>query len=109
MIIQSRFIDSEDSNYPKQALHIFAENAPVSTYNDTMLNQLAGLPTEIEAIDIAPSNCGFTESDIIVAQNCKPSDTGGLVKCLKLKLEAKIMLTVNVDVQDRLINGQTGL
>ena len=109
MITQSRFIDSEDSNYPKQALHIFAENAPVSTHSDTMLNQLAGLPIEIDAIDIVLSNYGFTESDIIAAQNRKPSDTGGLVKCLTLKLEAKAMLTVNIDVQDRLINGQIGV
>ena len=109
MIIQSRFIDSEDSNYPKQALHIFAENTPLSTHNDTMLIQLVGLPIEIEAIGIVPSNCGFTESDIIAAQNRKPSNTGGLVKCLTLKLEAKVMLTVNVDVQERLINGQIGV
>ena len=109
MIIQSRFIDGEDSNYPKQALHIFAENAPVSTHNDTMLNQLSGLPIEIKAIDIVPSNCGFTGSDIIAAQNHKPSDTGGLAKSLILKLEAKVMLAVNVDVQDRLINGQIGV
>ena len=40
MTIQSRYIDSEDS-----------------------------LPIEIKAIDIIPSNCGFTESDIIAAQN----------------------------------------
>ena len=109
MIIQSRFIDGEDSHYPKQALHPFAENAQVLIHNDTMLNQLAGSPTEIEAINIVPSNCGFTESDIIAAQNRKPSDTGGLVKCLTLKLKAKVMLTVNVDVQDRLINGQIGV
>ena len=105
MVIQSRFIDSEDSNYPKQALHI-CNKCLISTHNDTMLNQLAGLPIEIEAIDIVPSDCGFTESGIIAAPNRRPSDTGGLVKCLTLKLEAKVMLTVNVDVQDRLINGQ---
>ena len=57
-----------------------------------MLNQLAGLPIKNEAIDIVPSNCGFTENDIIVTQN------------RKLKLEAKVMITVNLDVQDRLIN-----
>ena len=49
-MIQSRFIDSEDSNYPRQALHIFAENAPVSRQNHCMLNQFAGLPIEIGAI-----------------------------------------------------------
>ena len=109
MMIQSRYIDSEDSNYPRQALHIFAENALVSARNNSMLNQLAGLPIEIETRDIVPSNCGFTESDIIAAQNHKSSDTGGLVKCLKLKLEAKALLTVNLEVQDRLINGQIGV
>ena len=109
MMIQSRFIDSEDSNYPRQALHIVAENVPVSTHNGSILNQLVGLSTEIEAIDIVPSNCGFTESDIIASQNCKRSGTGGLVKCLKLKLAAKVMHTVNLDVQDRLTNEQSGV
>ena len=41
-------------------------------------------------------------------QNGKPTDTDCLVKCLKLKLEAKVMLTVNVDVQDSLINVLNG-
>ena len=74
-----------------------------------MLNQLAVLPIDIDAIRIVPSNCGFTESDIISTQNRKPADTGGLVKCLKLKLEAKVMLTVNLDAQKKLINGQIGV
>ena len=109
MMTQSRFIDSGDSDYPKQSLHILAENVPLSTHNNSMLNQLACLSLEIEAIKIVPYNCQFTESDIIAAQNRKLSDTGGLVKCCKLKLEAKVMLTVNLDVQDRLINEQIGV
>ena len=28
---------------------------------------------------------------------------------LKLKICAKVMLTINIDIQDRLINGQTGI
>ena len=72
--------------------------------NDSMSIQLAGLPIEIEAIDIVPINCGFTESDITAAQNRKPSDTGGLVICFKLKVEAKVMLTVNLGIQNWLIN-----
>ena len=69
----------------------------VLTQNDSMLNQLVDLPIEIEAIDIVLSNCGFTESDIIAAQNCKLSDSGGLVKCLKSKLEANVMLNLILD------------
>ena len=55
---------------PRQILHIFIENAPLSTKNEGMLNELAGVQMEIEAIDIVPSNCGFNESDIVAAQNC---------------------------------------
>ena len=45
---------------------------------------------------------------ILAAQNQKQTNTGGLTKLLKLKIGAKLMLTVNVDIQDRLIYGQTG-
>ena len=38
----------------------------------------------------------------------KPTNTGGLAKLLKLNVGAKVMLTVNIDIQDRLINDQTG-
>ena len=57
MMTQSRFIDSGDSNYPKQSLHILAENVPLSTHNNSMLNQLACLSLDIEAIKIVPYNC----------------------------------------------------
>ena len=49
----------------------------------------------------------FSEVHLIIIG--KMSDTRGLAKCLTLKLEAKVMLTVNVDVQDSLINGQIGV
>ena len=36
--------------------------------------------------------------------NRKHTETGGLAKSLQLKIGAKVMLTVNIDIQDRLIN-----
>ena len=42
------------------------------------------------------------------AQDEKQTKTGGLAKLLKLKIVAKVMSTVNIEIQDRLINGQTG-
>ena len=42
------------------------------------------------------------------AQNRKQSETGGLAFILNVKLGARVMLTVNIDLQDRLINGQIG-
>jgi hypothetical protein len=37
--IQSRTITPDDENYPSDALHIFAENAPVDEYNIDRLKQ----------------------------------------------------------------------
>ena len=38
--IQSRSIPSSDSNYPHDALHIWAENQPDNEYNVIKLNQI---------------------------------------------------------------------
>ena len=45
---------------------------------------------------------------IQAAQKQKQTITGDLAKLLKLKIGAEVMLAVNIDIQDRLINGQTG-
>ena len=45
---------------------------------------------------------------IQAAQDQKQTNTGGLGKFLKLNIDAKVMLKVNVDIEDRLTNGQTG-
>ena len=44
---------------------------------------------------------------IQAAKNQKHRNTG-LTKLLKMKIGTKVTLTVNLDMQDRLINGQTG-
>ena len=41
------------------------------------------------------------------AQNQKQTNTAGLAKFLKLKIGAKVILTVNIDIHDYLINDQT--
>ena len=45
---------------------------------------------------------------IEAAQNQKQTNKGGLANLLKLKIGTEVMLTVNVYIQDRLINDQTG-
>ena len=62
----------------------------------------------VHAIDNIPADCKYPLQSIILAQNRKQTDTGGLAKCLELKVGAKVMVTVKVDVNNRLINGQAG-
>ena len=62
----------------------------------------------INAINRIPADCKYPETLISLAQNKKQSETGGLAKYFKLKVRSKFMVTINIDIQDMLINGQVG-
>ena len=62
----------------------------------------------INAIDQIPADCKYPETLISIAQNKKQSETGGLAKSLELKVSAKVMVTVKVDLQDMLNSRQVG-
>ena len=51
-LLLSKFILKTDPNYPKDALHIFAENNPVRRYNNHMLSLNSNSLYSINAIDI---------------------------------------------------------
>ena len=87
---------------------MYAEDEPAVKRNEAVLNDLPGELYTIEADDKVPDNCKYPLAMIEAAQNQKQTNTGGLAKLLKLKVRAKVMLTVNIGIQDRLINGQTG-
>ena len=44
--------------------------------------------------------------DVREAQTRKQSVTGSLASILKLKINARVMLTTNINIEDGLINGQ---
>ena len=71
---KARFIHESNENYPKDALHIYAENKPATKRNDAVLNDLPGEFYTIEAHDKLPDNCKYpmaTESN----QNCSELKT----------------------------------
>ena len=55
-VIQSRSILPTDASYPTDALHIWAENAPVDNYNKKKLDELAGSVFILKAKDQYPTN-----------------------------------------------------
>ena len=108
-LLKTRFIHGSDKNYPKDSLHMYAENEPAMKRNEAVLNEFPGELYIIEANDKILDNCKYQLALIQAAQNQKQTNKGGLEKLLKLKIGAKVMLGVNIDMQDRLINGQTGI
>ena len=108
-LLKARFIRESEEKYPKDALHMYAENEPAMKRNEAVLNQLPGELYITEANDKIPDNCKYPLALIQAAQNQKQTNTGGLTKMLKLKIGVKVMLTVNMDIQDCPINSQTGI
>lgn len=73
-----------------------------------MLNSLQTPLTQILAIDKFPTESEISNVDLTWIQNAKLSETGGLPYNLEIKLGARIMITRNIDIDDKLINGIVG-
>ena len=63
---------------------------------------------KIKKIDVLPENIQISEKVLDFTKTAKPSETGNLPYLLRLKVNARVMLTTNVDVDDRLVNGKIG-
>ena len=105
-LLKSKFIENTDINYPVDALHIFAENEPARCHNKNMLNRIDNPSVLLEATDQIPQGVPNYVYDKIL--NLSQGKTGGLAYKLVLKIGARVMLTSNIDVKDKLINGQIG-
>ena len=57
----------------------------------------------MHAEDVIPKSC--SNADIAEARNRSQSETGGLALLLRLKIDARVMITANIDIPNRLING----
>ena len=87
-------------------LNIWAENDPVNEHNNKQLDQLSSPLFVLKATDQYQSN--ITQQDINTVLSRARSDTGGLDFEINIKEGARVMLTTNIDITDRLINGQMG-
>ena len=105
-VIKSRFMDKDNTSYPCNDFHTFAGNAPVKRHNENRLKNMPGKLIAIPVKDEVPKNSKIF--DVWEAQNRKTLEIGGLASILELKINARVMLTTNVNLEDRLINGQMG-
>ena len=105
-LLESRVVQPGSKEYPHDALHIFAENASAKAHNLEMLESTDGNLFSISAIDNVPKNVSQQRINEVLGRN--QSETGGLAGVLDVKLNSRVMLTINVDLKDRLVNGQLG-
>ena len=80
-LLKSRFTQESDENYPKDALHMYAENEPAMKRNEGVLNELPGKLYTIEP----PDNCSYPLVLIQAAANKHRRFS----KCAKVKYWCK--------------------
>ena len=87
---------------PSFALHIWTESNPVTQHNNKKLMQIQRPLHQLTAIDQCPPNVSKEDIDRVLATG--RSETGGVDHDMILVKEtARVMLTTNVDIADRLI------
>ncbi|XP_068742020.1 uncharacterized protein [Montipora capricornis] len=102
--IQSRSTEPSDVNCASDVLHILAENNPVHRHNEMKLHQIPAKLFYLKATDQYPPNVSQQDVNRILAR--PRSETGGLDANIYIKECARVVLTNNIDIADRLINGQ---
>ena len=104
--LKSRFL--KEKSFPQYFVHMFAENKLAKEVNETQLNTLDTQLLLIDAIDESPKDIVLSQSQIDAIKQRKMSETGNLENQLKLKIGAQFMLTPNLDVDDKRVNGLVG-
>ena len=113
--LETRMIEENSTNYPFDALHMFATNAEVNTFNETVYNR-----TCTEKVVIVAKSAVFgdvtstvklkTMENLNNAEKYKKhTNTGGLMTELNLAIDLHYDCTINLDVDDGLTNGATCL
>ena len=95
-LLESRVIKPQSYNYLQTALHIFAENAGAKRHNLEMLQSIEENIFTISAKDQLPKNIPRQKTIEVLNQN--QSETGVLAGVLDIKLNGRVMLTVNIDL-----------
>ena len=91
---------------PEDVLHIFATNDEVNDFNLSMLTRSSVELVEIKAKDFKKDK---TSGKLTLLENpVSTKRSEGLPSSILLGINARVMLTRNVDVEDGLVNGVMG-
>ena len=96
-----RLEHTDTTTWPDQVTHLYITNFLAGRYNDQCLSESGNEIKIVVAKDEGPKNTA-------IPTNVAISSTGNLKKALQVCEGAKIMLTKNLDISAKLINGTMG-
>ena len=98
-------LNPNHENYPHDALHVYAQNVHCDAWNENRLKLLPGKEFTNITTDSKKDDCTELAN---VTMPTNPHETGNLQKVLTIKINARVMITMNIDVADGLTNGAMG-
>jgi len=115
-MLNSRIVADRKRDIPKEAIFLYYQNAHVNEYN---IEKLADIPGElfvnfandkIKNTKKIPDNQRIDLNHLNqILQKVHLDKPGKAAYSINLKLEAKYMIIVNLDVEDGLVNGTCGV
>ena len=101
----SRVLKSREIEGPDDALHVFATNDEVNTFNNRKLSNLEEEIVEVSSLDFKKDK---TSGKLVRLSKPSAKMVESLPSNLLLAHNARVMLTRNIDVSDGLANGVMG-
>ena len=98
-------LNPNNENYLHDAMHVYAQNVHCGAWNESRLKLLP----EREFTNIATDSKKYDCTELAnVTMPTNPCETGNLQKVLTVKINARLMITNNIDETDGLTNGAMG-
>ncbi len=109
-LFKSRIVSTEKLEAVEDAIRVFRSNAEVDAYNTKVLSSLNTEGATAHAYDFCVGDglASIKEKVLSNVKKLKTTETYGLPLEIDLKVGAKYMMTVNIDIEDGLVNGACG-
>ena len=98
-------LNPNNVNYPHDAMHIYAQNVHCDAWHEHRLKLFPGREFTNTATDSKKDDCTEIAN---VTMPTNPHQKGNLKKVETVKINARVMMTTNIDVTDGLTNGAMG-
>lgn len=104
LFLKSKFVNV--GAYPQYAMHILAENVPLLQHNEIQLTNLDARLVRMKTINEIRKGIAQSEVWFEAIRKRKIKETLNLASQLNLNNGVHVVLTANINIEDRLVNGQ---